>query len=127
MVNTEQFSKKKYLNLETFRKNGEGVRTPVWFVQLGEKIYVITMATSWKVKRIRRESRVNIAPCRVNGQVIGQWQQAIAQETQDTSLQETVNQLYRKKYGLLNKILEQRRLKDQNQNTTLEIVLDDLR
>ena len=103
------------------------MRTPVWFVQDGEIIYVQTVANSGKVKRIRRDSRVNIAPCRVNGQVIGQWQQAMAQETQDTRLQETVNQLYRKKYGLLNKILEQRRLKGQYQNTTLEIVLDDLR
>ena len=25
------FSEKKYLNLETFKKNGDGVKTPVWF------------------------------------------------------------------------------------------------
>jgi len=28
-----QFAKAKYLNLETFRKSGIGVRTPVWFAQ----------------------------------------------------------------------------------------------
>ena len=28
-----QFAKAKYLNLETFRKTGVGVRTPVWFAQ----------------------------------------------------------------------------------------------
>lgn len=28
-----QFANAKYLNLETFRKRGTGVRTPVWFAQ----------------------------------------------------------------------------------------------
>ena len=28
-----QFAGAKYLNLETFRKTGIGVRTPVWFAQ----------------------------------------------------------------------------------------------
>ena len=28
-----QFAEQKYLNLESFRKNGQGVRTPLWFVE----------------------------------------------------------------------------------------------
>ena len=55
MNTLEQFSKKKYLNLETFRKNGKSVRTTVWFIQEGETIYVNTWSNSGKVKRIRKK------------------------------------------------------------------------
>ena len=62
MKSLDQFQKQKYLNLETFRKSGESMRTPVWFVQDGESLYVHTVANSGKVKRIRNNGRVNIAP-----------------------------------------------------------------
>jgi len=41
MNSLEQFSKKKYLSLETFRKNGKSVRTPVWFVPDGKPFTLI--------------------------------------------------------------------------------------
>ncbi len=56
-----------YLNLETFKKNGEGVKTPVWFATVGEAVYVFTDGTSFKVKRLRRDARARIAACNVNG------------------------------------------------------------
>jgi PPOX class probable F420-dependent enzyme len=71
MNSLEQFSKKKYLNLETFRKSGVSMRTPVWFIQDGETIYIQTMANSGKVKRIRNNGLVNIAPCKMDGKLIG--------------------------------------------------------
>jgi len=61
------FKKQKYLNLETLRKSGVGVRTPVWFVQDGNVLFVRTIADSGKVKRIRNNPQVNIAPCKVDG------------------------------------------------------------
>ena len=74
---------KKYLNLETYRKSGKGVRTPVWFaVEVTPadaaaantpKLYVYTTADSGKAKRIRQSSVVKIAPCDVRGTVTGQW------------------------------------------------------
>jgi PPOX class probable F420-dependent enzyme len=124
MAIIDQFQKKKYLNLETFRKNGEGVKTPVWFVEFENKLFVITMADSWKVKRIQRESRVKVAPCRMNGQVTGHWQPARAQEVHDPAEIETVNRLYRRKYGLMNAIFERQRSKKGSQNTCLEINLE---
>ena len=27
-----------YINLETFKKNGQGVKTPVWFAHQGESL-----------------------------------------------------------------------------------------
>ena len=73
MKSLDQFQKQKYLNLETFRKNGESMKTPVWFVQDGETIYVQTVANSGKVKRIRNNGRVNIAPCKMDGTPAGTW------------------------------------------------------
>lgn len=48
-----QFAHQNYLNFETFRKSGGSVKTPVWFVQDGDKLFVRTANSSGKVKRIR--------------------------------------------------------------------------
>ncbi len=68
----------KYLSLETFRKTGQGVRTPVWFAAGPDALYVYTTATSGKAKRIRRDGRVRIAPCDARGRVTGDWHNAKA-------------------------------------------------
>ena len=74
---------KKYLNLETYRRSGKGVRTPVWFATApsaaGEAlIYVYTTSDSGKAKRIRRTGVVKIAPCDARGTVTGAWVSAHA-------------------------------------------------
>src|SRR3954467_3974411 len=68
----------KYISLETFKKNGEGVKTPVWFVLHNGALYVYTEADSWKVKRIRNNPRVRVAACTVRGQGKGPWVDATA-------------------------------------------------
>jgi uncharacterized protein len=67
---------RKYINLETFRKNGQGVRTPVWFAgepEQGrpEKLYAYSTDNSGKAKRIRNNPRVRVAPCDVRGNLLG--------------------------------------------------------
>jgi uncharacterized protein len=74
----------KYLNLETFRKNGQGVRTPVWFAgepeqSLPEKLYVYSTSDSGKAKRIRNNGRVQVAPCDMRGKLLGKWIEARAE------------------------------------------------
>lgn len=111
----------QYINLETFRKNGVGVKTPVWFVQEGETIYVRTLANSGKVKRIRNNSQVNIAPCKVDGALLGDWQPARAVEVRDTEMDKKVDRLLGKKYGIM-KILFAFSTKLQGkQNTVLKL------
>jgi PPOX class probable F420-dependent enzyme len=81
------FAGQKYLNLETLRKNGEGVKTPVWFaadpsVNLDSseaKLYIYTIGVSGKVKRIRNNNRVRVAPCNARGGLLGQWADARAE------------------------------------------------
>src|SRR5207247_11440329 len=64
--------------LETFKKNGQGVKTPVWFVLHNDALYVYTEADSWKVKRIRNNRRVRVAVCNIRGDIKGPWLDATA-------------------------------------------------
>jgi hypothetical protein len=72
------FSGQKYIALETFKKNGEGVRTPVWFVLHEGAFYVYTEADSWKVKRIGNNPRVRVAVSDIRGNVKGSWSEGTA-------------------------------------------------
>ena len=57
----------KYLGLTTFKRDGSGVTTPVWFVPDDGRLLVETEADSFKVKRIRREPTVSVALCSARG------------------------------------------------------------
>jgi hypothetical protein len=123
MATFDQFSRKQYLNLETFRKSGAGVKTPVWFVQEGETIYIQTLAESGKVKRIRNNGRVNITPCKMDGTPAGMWIPANAREITDTDTSKKVNHLLDKKYGLMKKLFAFGSARQGRQDTILEIKL----
>ncbi len=81
------FAGHKYLNLETFKKSGEGVKTPIWFAadpandlaSDSARLYVYTTGNSGKVKRIRNNPRVRIAPCDMRGNLLGEWVEARAE------------------------------------------------
>jgi PPOX class probable F420-dependent enzyme len=81
------FAEQKYLNLETFKKSGDGVKTPVWFAaepsakldSNDARLYVYTIGVSGKVKRVRNNPRVKIAPCNMRGDVLGEWVDARAE------------------------------------------------
>ena len=61
----------KYISLTTFRKTGMGVATPVWFGEDAEKLYVMTRSDMGKMKRIRNNPAVRVAPCTMRGKVTG--------------------------------------------------------
>ena len=73
-----QFGGQKYISLETFKKNGQGVKTPAWFVLHENAFYMYTEADSWKVKRIRNNPRVRVAVCNIRGDIKGPWLDATA-------------------------------------------------
>lgn len=62
----------KYISLTTFRKTGAGVATPVWFGEEDGKLYVMTISKMGKVKRIRNNPQVQVAPCTIRGKVTGE-------------------------------------------------------
>ena len=123
MKSLNQFDKQKYLNLETFRKNGDCMKTPVWFVQEGEILYVQTVANSGKVKRIRNNGRVNVTPCKMDGAPTGTWVPAEAREITDAEIFKKVNRLLDKKYGLMKKMFALQAAREGRQDTILEIKL----
>ena len=94
------FENQNYLNIETFRRNGQGVSTPVWFVEDGGGIFIRTGANSGKVKRIRNNPDVQLAPCKADGTVIGEWIPAKGREIADPETDKRVDQLLGKKYGI---------------------------
>lgn len=71
-------SGRKYISLETFRRNGTAVRTPVWFAEADGALYVYSLADAGKVKRIRATPRVRVAPCNLRGNLQGGWLEAEA-------------------------------------------------
>jgi uncharacterized protein len=97
----KQFEGKSYLNLETYRKNGKGVRTPVWFVQDGASLRVWTFAGAGKIKRIRRDSSVSITPSDASGKPLGEWMYAQASADDSFEAVQYVEKLMRKKYGVM--------------------------
>ena len=101
-----QFAGAKYLNLETFRKTGVGVRTPVWFAQdvLHSAptiivFYIYSEADAGKVKRIRNNPKVRVAPCTMRGDIRGAWVDGRARICQDDEAAHG-EQLLTQKYGL---------------------------
>ncbi|MGI5245957.1 PPOX class F420-dependent oxidoreductase [Dactylosporangium sp. CA-139066] len=66
-VTVERLGDEQYLLLTTFRRDGTAVPTPVWAVRDGEALLVWTVGDSGKVKRIRRDGAVTVAPCNVRG------------------------------------------------------------
>jgi len=73
MTDLKQFEDQEFLSIETFRKNGIGVKTTVWFAQEGDMLYIWTVGDSGKVKRIRNNARVDVAPCKRFGTITGEW------------------------------------------------------
>jgi PPOX class probable F420-dependent enzyme len=94
-----RFAGHDYLNLETFRKNGAGVRTPVWFAEKDGELLLYTLADSGKVKRIRNNPRVRIAPSDLRGNLRGDWIDAQARLL-DGDEARAANRLLNQKYWL---------------------------
>jgi len=61
----------KYISLATFRKSGVPVYTPIWFAEYDGKLYFMTNSKLGKVKRLRNNPQVRIAPCTIRGKITG--------------------------------------------------------
>jgi PPOX class probable F420-dependent enzyme len=95
----ESLNGHKFIALTTFRKNGLGVLTPVWFAVDGEKFYIWTEIGSGKAKRIRNNPQVQVAPSDMAGKVLGPGFMARARMMAPEEWP-AADQIYQKKYGL---------------------------
>lgn len=90
----------KYLSLETYKKNNLPVQTPVWFVVHNDTIHIVTREKTGKIKRLKNNNNVQIAPCTFNGKITGKAAtgKAVFSPLEDV---QTVLNLRRKKYGVM--------------------------
>lgn len=96
----DQFLNKEYIRLETFRRSGKGVSTPVWFVVDDDKIFVRSYANSGKVKRMKNNSHVRITPSDAMGNPHGVTLEGTAVRA-NGDIEIKVSQLLYRKYGLM--------------------------
>ena len=59
----------RYLSVTSFKRDGTGIATPLWFVSDGSRLFALTDLHSPKVRRIRRNPRVLVASCRPDGKL----------------------------------------------------------
>jgi len=102
--NVSQFLNQKYINLETYRRNGQAVRTTVWFVMDAGTIYIRTDMNSGKIKRIKNNPNIRITPSGARGQLKGKWIEGKIKMAGSLEL-EHANQLLEQKYGIQGKII----------------------
>lgn len=60
-----------FLLLTTYRASGAAVPTTVWFAEAGEKIYLTTIEAAGKVRRLRANPQVLVAPSDQVGNPLG--------------------------------------------------------
>jgi PPOX class probable F420-dependent enzyme len=90
----------RYLSVTSFKRDGTGVATPVWFVSDGTRLFALTDLYSAKVRRIRRNPHVLIASCRADGKLRTEPVPARADVLTATSDLERVQQLLIKRYKI---------------------------
>ncbi len=104
MSRAELYRSVKFLQLTTYRKNGDPVTVPVWFVEREGKLFVRTGAKSAKVKRLRNDPHVAVAPASRPGHVTGPAWPGQARFLSDEEFR-VVDGLFKKRYGLQMKLV----------------------
>jgi PPOX class probable F420-dependent enzyme len=93
----------QYINLETYKKNGQAVPTPVWFTIDADKIFVVTRSDTGKVKRLRNNQRVRVMPSGMRGEPKAEWVDAQARFAAPEEFERALQQRS-KKYGFKAKL-----------------------
>jgi uncharacterized protein len=93
----------RYISLTTRKRDGSLVSTPVWVVSDdGKRLLVWSYASTWKVKRVRRDPRVLVAKSNYRGSEQGPRIEGVARILPDFDVQP----LIRAKYGWQKRLLE---------------------
>ncbi len=88
----------RYLSITSFKRDGTGISTPVWFVSDGERLYAFTDLHSAKIRRIRHNPHVEIAACYPWGKLRREQVSARAEVLTDTADLERVQELLVSRY-----------------------------
>jgi uncharacterized protein len=96
----EQFHNKEYIRLETVKRNGQVVPTPVWFAVEEGTLFVRSYANSGKVKRMRNNPHVRVTPSDAVGKTRGVTIDGTAIRA-NGDMEIKISQLLYRKYGLI--------------------------
>jgi PPOX class probable F420-dependent enzyme len=95
-MDSTALAQQRHISITTFKRDGTPVSVPVWCAADNGTLLVISEADSWKVKRIRRNAHVRLAPCSARGTPRGPAVDADASLLAETT---TVEALLARKYG----------------------------
>jgi len=101
-VTLRELGQERYVSLTTFRRVGTEVSTPVWVAPENGRLLVWSGVDAWKVRRIRRDGHVRVAPCSAGGKVRGAALEGQATILADTTL---VQGLLAGKYGFMYRVI----------------------
>jgi uncharacterized protein len=96
----DDLAKQRNVVVTTYKRDGSGVATPVNVVVVGDHAYFRTWSTAGKAKRLRRDSRVDIAPSTARGKPTGPAISATARLLEPNEVP-PVRQALAKKYPIL--------------------------
>lgn len=94
----------QFVSLTTFRRTGVGVPTTVWTAADGDDLVVSTPGTSGKVKRVRRDGRVEITACSRRGRIAPDVVMHTGRAVIDDDTVGRARRALQAKYGLLFRI-----------------------
>ncbi len=60
-----------YISFATKKHSGDWVTTPVWFAPDENNYYLFSAGNAGKVKRLRNNSAIEVAPCDQKGKLLG--------------------------------------------------------
>jgi PPOX class probable F420-dependent enzyme len=101
----KQFDGAKFLLLETFRKNGQGVRTPTFFAKIDDLLYISTTSKTGKVKRLRGNDKIRVVRSDFRGRKeLGEWVEGRARPVSDRELIVRVNRLLNQQHPFLRRL-----------------------
>lgn len=99
---TATLGDQRFVSLTTFKRNGEAVAAPMWIGRDGDDVFVWTPSDSWKVKRVRNNARVLLAPSNRFGKVRAGAPavEGNARVVTDPATVQRLQGVIRRKYGL---------------------------
>ena len=121
MARFDELSGARYVSLVTYRRSGEAVATPVWFVVRGGQGYVYTGEGAGKLKRIRLDPRVQVAPCSLRGRVKGPYRAGTARVLDDAEAAQA-RDAFAAKYGFQWRFVIRRNERRGGRSVFIEVV-----
>ena len=100
----EQFSGRRYICLESYKRDGNPKLTPVQSIEDNGLVYFRTDPRTWKVKRIKRDSRVRISLSDRSGRPTSEWFNGVA-EVVEGEEGDRIDGLFRREYGTVGNLI----------------------